>query len=228
MEKSVLRFFAALLAASIVFAAFGQFSAAASDGCTVDHEERSVLTTVLKSMSARSRSILVIESRTDSSHFARTFRLADLLLRDATSELSSQLEAAPSGSTVFLSTPAPTIPEVQQHELEQDYDAKLSQSCRIPAMSNDSKLLLFKNPVEIKEIFSGNDSSNGWIRFHHLFGNDAELLTFSRVAFDAAKQYALVHVSSGLSETGGGGELYLLTRLKGDWVIKRTLSTWAT
>jgi len=228
MEKSVLRFFAALLAASVVFAAFGQFSVAASAGCTVDHEERSILTTVLKSMSARSRSVLVIESRTDSSHFARTFRLADLLLRDATSELSSQLEAAPSGSTIFLSTPAPTIPEIQQHELEQDYDAKLSQPCRIPALNNGSKLFLSKSPVEIKEIFSGNDPSKGWIRFHRLFGNDAELLTLSRVAFDAAKQYAVVHVSSGLSETGGGGELYLLTRLNGDWVIKRTFSTWAT
>jgi hypothetical protein len=127
-----------------------------------------------------------------------------------------------------VSTPAPVIPEIQQHELEQDYDAKLSQPCRIQAMSNRSKLLLFKTPAQIKEIFSGNNPSKGWIRFHHLFGDDTELLTFSRVAFDAAKQYALVHVSSGLSETGGCGELYLLTRLNGDWVIKRTFSTWAT
>jgi hypothetical protein len=64
-----------------------------------------------------------------------------------------------------------------------------------------------------------------WLRFHREFGNDAELLTFSRVAFDGAKQYGLVHVSSGISEDGGGGELYLLTRLNGDWVIKRIFPT---
>jgi len=61
-----------------------------------------------------------------------------------------------------------------------------------------------------------------------MFGKDAELLMFSRVAFDSAKQYALVHVSSGISENGGGGELYVLTRLIGDWVIKRVFPTWAT
>ena len=223
MNKSVFLFLAALLGASVVSAAFGQFSVAASDGCTIDHEERSVLTAVLKSMSAQSHPVLVIESRTDSSHFARTFSLGDLLLRDATSELPSQLKSAPAGSAVFVPSPAPVIPQTQQHELEQEYDAKLSHPCRIPAMSSRSRLLLLKTPMEMKEIFSGNDRSKGWIRFHRRFGNNAELLTFSRVAFDAAKQYALVHVSS-----NGGGELYLLTRLNGNWVIKRTFSTWVT
>src|SRR5882762_11894730 len=102
MNKSVFLFLAALLGASVVSAAFGQFSVAASDGCTIDHEERSVLTAVLKSMSAQSHPVLVIESRTDSSHFARTFSLGDLLLRDATSELPSQLKSAPAGSAVFV------------------------------------------------------------------------------------------------------------------------------
>jgi hypothetical protein len=54
------------------------------------------------------------------------------------------------------------------------------------------------------------------------------LLTFSRVAFDTAKQYALVHVSSGISEHGGCGELYLLNWVGGNWVIKRVFQTWTT
>jgi hypothetical protein len=228
MGKCVLRFFVALFAALVVFAALGQSTVAASGGCTIDHEERSVLTTVLKSMSEDSRSVLVVESRTDSSHFARTFSLGDLLSRDAISELPSQLKATPSGSAVFVTSPAPIVPQIRQHELEQEYKAKLSQPCGIPAINNDSKLELFRTPVQVKEIFSGNDPIKAWRRFHRLFGDDAELLRFSRVAFDRAKQYALVHVSSGLSEMAGGGELYLLTRLNGNWVIKRTFSTWAT
>ncbi len=225
MKKSVLRAFVALLSAPVVF---GQFSVAASGGCTVNHEERSVLTTVLKSISAQSRSVLVIESGTDSSHSAREFTLGDLLFNDAASELSSQLQAAPSGSTFFVSTPPAIIPEVQQHELEQEYDIKLRQPCTIPSMNNGSKVLLFKTHLEVKQIFSGDDPHKGWTRFHKLFGNDAELVWFSRVAFDKAKHYAIVHVSSGLAEMAGGGELYLLTRLNGSWVIRRIFSTWTT
>jgi len=228
MGKCALRFFVALFAALLVFAALGRSAVAASGGCTIDQEERSVLTTVLKSMSEGSRSVLVVESRTDSSHFARTFSLGDLLSRDGLSELPSQLKAAPSGSAVFVNRPHPIVPEIQQHELEQEYEGKLSQPCRIPAVRNASKLKLFRTPAQVKEIFSGNDPIKSWGCFHRLFGDDAEVLRFSRVAFDRTKQYALVHVSSGISEMGGGGELYLLTRLDGDWVIKRTFSTWAT
>ena len=228
MDKSVFRSFAALLAASLLFAGFGQFAVAASNGCTISHEERSVLAAVLKSMSAQSGSILVVESRTDSSHFARTFSLGDLLSHDANSKLPAQLKWGPSGGAVFVSSPAPVLPETQQHELEQEYAAGLSQPCRIPAMNNGSKLLLFKTPVEVKEIFADDDLNKDWMRFHRLFGNSAELLRFSRIAFDASKRYALVHVSSGLSENAGGGELYLLIRLNGNWVIKRIFSTWAT
>lgn len=225
MKKSVIHAFFALLSVPLIF---GKFSVAASGGCTVDYEELSVLTTVLKSISAQSRSLLVIESSTDRSHSAREFNLGDLLFHDAAPGLSSQLQAAPSGSTIFLSTPPPIIPEVQQHELEQEYDFKLRQPCKIPATNHGSKELIFKTPAEVKQIFSGDDPHNGWRRFHKLFGNDAELVTFSRVAFDRPKQYAIVHVSSGLAEMAGGGELYLLSRLNGSWVIRRIFPTWTT
>lgn len=225
MKKSAICAFLALLSVPLVF---GQFSVAASGGCTVDYEELSVFTTVLKSISAQSRSLLVIESSTDRSHSAREFKLGDLLFHDAAPGLSSKLQAAPSGSTIFLSTPPAIIPEVQQHELEREYDFKLRQPCKIPATSNSSKVLIFKTPTEVKQIFSGDDPHNGWRRFHKLFGNDAELVTFSRVAFDRSKQYAIVHVSSGLAEMAGGGELYLLSRLNGSWVIKRIFPTWTT
>lgn len=138
------------------------------------------------------------------------------------------LTAAPSGSTVVLSSPAPLVPEVQQRELEGDYNAKLTRSCSIPSLNNVSKLVISRSPAQISRTFSTNDLVNRWSQFHRLFGDDAELLTFSRVAFDTAKQYALVHVSSGVSQNGGGGELYLLTHLNGDWVIKRVFPTWAT
>ena len=205
-----------------------QSPVAASSNCSVGQEERTVLATVLKELPTHSRSVLVVESRTDSSHFARTFTLRDLLLRNQTSELLPQLNAAPRGSTVLLPSPAPIVPEDRQHELERDYNAKLSQPCSIPSLNNVSKLLVFRSPAQIRRTFSSNDLAKRWSQFHRMFGNDAELLTFSRVAFDSAKQYALVHVSSGVAENGGGGELYLLTRLDGDWVIKRVFPTWTT
>ena len=185
------------------------------------------MTTVLKEISTHSRSALVVKSVTDSSHFARTFSLSDVLLRDETSELLPQLKAAPSGSTVLLSRPA-IIPEVPQHELEEDYKVKLSRPCGIPVLNNLSKLLFFRSPTQVKRIFASNEPADRWSQFHRVFGNDAELLTFSRVAFDSAKQYALVHVSSGASENAGSGELYLLARLNSDWVIKRVFPTWST
>ena len=226
MDRSAVR--VTVLGAWMIFGVSVQSLFSASSNCSVGQEERTVLATVLKEISTHSRSALVIESRTDSSHFARTFTLHDLLSLDETSELLPQLNAAPSGSTVLLSSPAPIVPEVRQHELERDYNAKLSRPCSIPSVNDVSKLLVFSSPAQIKRIFSSNDLAQRWSQFHRVFGNDAELLTFSRVAFDRTKQYALVHVSSGVSENGGGGELYLLTRLNGDWVIKRVFPTWAT
>ena len=226
MDRSAVR--ASVLGAWVIFGAFVQPSVAASSNCSVGQDERSVLATVLKEISTHSPSALVVESRTDSSHFARTFTLRDLLLRDETSELLPNLNAAPSGSTVLLSSPPPIVPEVRQHELVRDYNAKLSRPCNIPSPNNVSKLVIFRSPAQIRRIFSSNDLVRRWSQFHRVFGNDAELLTFSRVAFDSAKQYALVHVSSGWSENGGGGELYLLTCLNGSWVIKRVFPTWTT
>lgn len=187
-----------------------------------------MLATVLKGISTHSRSVLVVESRSDSSHLAQTFTLRDLLLRDELAELRPQLNAAPSGSTVLMSRPAPIVPEVRQQELERDYNAKLKRPCSIPPLNRMSKLLVFRSPTQIQRIFSSNNLAKRWLQFHRVFGDDAELLRFSRVAFDHAKQYALVHVSSGVSENGGGGELYLLARQNGEWVIRRAFPTWAT
>ena len=211
-----------------MFAGFVQLSAAASSNCTIGQEERSVLATVLTEISAHSGSSLVVESSTDSSHFARDFALRDVLWRDETSKLLPQLKAAPSGSTVLLPNPTPIVPEVQERELEGDYNAKLSRPCSIPSLNNVSKRVIFRSPAQIRRIFSSNDLASTWSQFHRLFGNDAELLRSSRVAFDTANQYALVHVSLGVSQNGAGGELYLLTRLNGDWVIKRVFPTWLT
>lgn len=226
MSRSAVR--VAVLGAWLVLGAFVQSPVAAPSNCSVGQDERAVLATVLKEISTHSRSALVVESMTDSSHFARTFTLRDLLLRDETSELLPQLNAAPSGRTILLSSPAPIVPEVRQHELERDYNAKLNRPCGIPALNNVSKLLFFRSPAQVKRIFASNELADRWSQFHRVFGNDAELLTFSRVAFDSAKQYALVQVSSGVSENGGGGELYLLTRLNDAWVIKRVFPTWST
>ncbi len=122
MDRSAVR--VSVLGAWLIFGAFVQSPVAASSNCSVGQEERAVLATVLREISAHSQSTLVVESKTDSSHFARTFTLRDLLLRDETSELLPRLNAAPSGSTVLLS-PAPIVPEVRQHELERDYNTKL-------------------------------------------------------------------------------------------------------
>jgi hypothetical protein len=173
---------------------------------------------VLQSM--ESGSVLVVESRTDSSHFARTFKLSELLLGETTSDLSAQLNAAPSRSTFFLPSPPPIIPLKAQQEIEEEYRRKLSEPCNIPVMRTGPKQGLFESPAKVEEIFSGTDLSRRWRRFHKVFGEDAELDTFSRVAFDRARQYALVHVSSGLSSVAGGGDLYLLSRRNGKWSIE--------
>jgi hypothetical protein len=172
-----------LLGVWLIVGASVQSLVAASSNCSVGQEERTVLATVLKETSTHSRSALVVQSRTDGSHFARTFNLRDLLLRNETSELLPQVNVAPSGSTVLLSSPAPIVPEVRQHELERDYGAKLSQPGSIPSLNNVSKLLVFRSPEQIKRIFSSNDHAERWSQFHRVFGDNAELSTCSRVAF---------------------------------------------
>jgi hypothetical protein len=116
----------------------------------------------------------------------------------------------------------------EQQEVEEEYRRKVSEPCNIPVMRNGSKQVLFRSPAKVKEMFSGTDMSKNWMRFHEVFGEDAELDNFSRVAFDRARHYALVHVSSGLSSVAGGGDLYLLRCRNGKWSIERTFSTWAT
>jgi len=217
---------ALLMAATLI--PFGEPAVAASGGCTIDRDEQTVLTTVLQSVTTHSRSVLMVESRTDSSHFARTFSLSELLLREATSELSSQLKAAPNGSTVFLPMAPSIIPPSKQQELEKEYSVKLRQPCTIPIVRNISKQVVFRTPIQLHRILSGADLTKGWARFHQMFGEEAEIVTFSRVAFDRTKQYGLVHVSSGISANGGGGELYLLSRQNGNWAITHKFSTWAT
>jgi len=225
--KGVSRFVTAL-AAGVLFGAAEHPSVAVSGNCTTNQEERTVLTTVLMEVSKHSRSVVVVESKTDSSHFATEFSLRNLLLQDEASELLPKLRVAPSGSTVSLPSPTPVIPAAQQHELEREYKAKLKEPCTIPPLSTGSQGLVFKSPVEVSRILSGNDPRKGWARFHRVFGDDAALVTLSRVAFDTPKQFALVHVSSVVSQNGGGGELYLLNCLNGIWVIKRVFPTWTT
>jgi hypothetical protein len=58
-----------------------------------------------------------------------------------------------------------------------------------PSLNNVSKLVIPRSPAQIRRIFSGNDAVKRRSQFDQVFGNDAELLTFFRVAFDAAKQY---------------------------------------
>jgi hypothetical protein len=94
-----------------------------------------------------------------------------------------------------------------QQEIEEEYRRKLSEPCNIPVLRTGPKQVFFESPAKVEEIFSGTDLSRRWRRFHKVFGEDAELDTFSRVAFDRARQYALVNVSSGLSSVAGGGDL---------------------
>ena len=95
-------------------------------------------------------------------------------------------------------------------------------------MRSFSKHVLFEAPTHVREMFLVTAPGKGWERFHKFFGKDAERITVSRVAFDRANHYALVHVSAGISANGAGGELFLLRRETGKWTIKRTFPTWTT
>ena len=78
-----------ILGACLIFGAFVQSTVAASSNCSVGQDERTVLATVLKEISTHSHSALVVESSTDSSHFAQTFTLRDLLSRDGNVGITS-------------------------------------------------------------------------------------------------------------------------------------------
>src|SRR5262249_6162402 len=78
-----------ILGACSICVAFVQSTVAASSDCSVGKNERKVLATVMKEISTHSHSALVVESSTDSSHFAQTFTLRDLLSRDGNVGITS-------------------------------------------------------------------------------------------------------------------------------------------
>jgi hypothetical protein len=60
-------------------------------------------------------------------------------------------------------------------------------------------------------------------QFEKRFGKDAELVEFSRVAFNSTKTVALLHVL-GLRT----GDLHLLERKNGKWIVKYRYGTMAS
>lgn len=107
-------------------------------------------------------------------------------------------------------------------EIRADFKAKNKSNCLIEPFTGVTNLH-FISRAEQDRLFRA-----GWTEFHKKYGKNAELTTFSRIGFNADKNLALLHVSSGVDHNAAGGALYLLEKKAGKWLIKSHIGTWTT
>ena len=65
-----------------------------------------------------------------------------------------------------------------------------------------------------------------WQRFHTAYPGSQGLLTFSRVGFNSTMDQALVYFENGNGGMDAAGNMVLLEKEQGGWVVKRQLLLW--
>jgi hypothetical protein len=99
-------------------------------------------------------------------------------------------------------------------EVRQDFTNKNKSSCVIQPFGGVPNLR-FISKSEERRIFAA-----GWSEFHKTYGKGSEIVTVSRVGFNSDKSLALLHILGASGHNAAGGELLLLERKDGKWVIK--------
>jgi hypothetical protein len=107
-------------------------------------------------------------------------------------------------------------------EVREDFTQKNKSSCAIRPFGGVPNLR-FMSEKEEKGIFAV-----GWSEFYKQFGKHSEIVTVSRVGFNSDKTLALLHILGAKAEDAADGELLLLERKNGKWVIKFHSQTMAT
>jgi hypothetical protein len=102
-------------------------------------------------------------------------------------------------------------------DVQKDFTRRNAVSCPIHPFSGPPNLHFYLTDKE------EGITSRTQAQFERRFGKDAELVEFSRVAFNSNKTVALLHVL-GLRT----GELYLLERKDGKWTVKYRYGTMAS
>jgi hypothetical protein len=107
-------------------------------------------------------------------------------------------------------------------DLRTDFTVKNKSSCLITS---------FEGVPNLRFISKGEESTifvAGWEEFHKKYGKGAEVVTVSRVGFNSDKTLALLHIIGAKGRMAATGELYVLERKDGKWVIKFNFQTMAT
>jgi len=106
-------------------------------------------------------------------------------------------------------------------EVREDFTHKNKSSCVIQPFGGVANLR-FISEREERNIFA-----IGWSEFHKKFGKGSVIVTVSRVGFNSDKTLALLHILGASGRNAAGGELLLLERKNGKWVIKFHIQTMA-
>jgi hypothetical protein len=106
-------------------------------------------------------------------------------------------------------------------EVREDFTNKNKSGCAIQPFGGVPNLR-FISKSEERRIFAA-----GWSEFHKRYGMGSEIITVSRVGFNSDKTLALLHILGTSGHNAAGGELLLLERKDGKWVIKFHTQTMA-
>lgn len=135
-------------------------------------------------------------------------------------------ETQPSGADVdYLNLQLAAKGRAIPQDLRKDFKEKDQSNCKLSSLPGLRNVVLISAAQE-QTIF--REGMKGWNGFHKKYGENASLVTLSRVGFSPDRKLALVHSSSGIGRMAGGGMLYLLERKNDELVVKYFLQTWTT
>jgi hypothetical protein len=86
--------------------------------------------------------------------------------------------------------------------------------------------VLLVSQADLDAIFKTQDYQAGWDAFGKAYAGAHSYYTFSRVVFNTAGDQALMYFSTHCGGLCGGGNLVLLAKENGAWVVKTMQMTW--
>jgi hypothetical protein len=104
-------------------------------------------------------------------------------------------------------------------DLRADFNAKNNSSCLIGRFGGVNNLNFISKAEEARLFRVGSDE------FHKTYGEDAIIVTVSRVAFNSDKTLGLLYESADIDHKAGDGTLYLLEKREDKWGVKMMVKT---
>lgn len=140
------------------------------------------------------------------------------LIGDSTGEvmLADKTQPTTNLDMGFVNTQLATKGRAIPVDARQDFSRKSKDECSVGVLPELQRVRIIPTPGEASIP-----------QFHKMYGNQAVLLSVSRVGFSRDGSSAVLHVSY-YAHHSGGGCLYVFQRKAGHWSLRTAFPTWTT